>query len=62
MQIKDAVQAVRVLHRHVLPATEGPGSRLWARQAAGEGAYIKKWRLILRNLAFQVFRERHLSA
>jgi hypothetical protein len=27
---------------------------LWARVVAGEGAQVKKWRIILRNLAFQV--------
>ncbi|KAK9804437.1 hypothetical protein WJX73_000419 [Symbiochloris irregularis] len=52
-QIKEALHAVTVLHGHVLPGAGGDSSKLWARQAAGEGAYIKKWRLILRNLAFQ---------
>ena len=28
--------------------------RLWARQVSGEGAHVKKWRLIIRNLPFQV--------
>ncbi|KAL0026427.1 hypothetical protein WJX79_009181 [Trebouxia sp. C0005] len=27
---------------------------LWARQVSGEGLHLKKWRLILRNLSFQV--------
>ena len=27
---------------------------LWARQVSGEGAHLKKWRLILRNLPFNV--------
>ena len=31
---------------------EGP--LLWARQVSGEGAHLKKWRLILRNLPFNV--------
>lgn len=30
------------------------GTVLWARHVSGEGALVKKWRLILRNLAFQV--------
>lgn len=35
-------------------AAAGGPPRLWARQVAGEGAHHKKWRLILRNLSFQV--------
>jgi len=35
-------------------AAAGGRPRLWARQVAGEGAHHKKWRLILRNLSFQV--------
>lgn len=35
-------------------APGGPVSQLWARQVSGEGLHMKKWRLILRNLAFQV--------
>ena len=30
------------------------GLLLWARQVSGEGAHLKKWRLILRNLPFNV--------
>jgi hypothetical protein len=33
--------------------TEG-GVVLWARHVSGEGALVKKWRLILRNMPFQV--------
>lgn len=29
-------------------------SKLWARQLKGEGAMVKRWRLILRNLPFNV--------
>jgi nucleolar protein 4 len=32
----------------------GDEGRLWARVVAGEGAHVKKWRIILRNLPFQV--------
>ncbi|KAK9829098.1 hypothetical protein WJX72_003878 [[Myrmecia] bisecta] len=31
--------------------------KLWARQVSGEGLHLKKWRLILRNLPFQVKEE-----
>lgn len=27
---------------------------MWARQVSGDGALVKRWRLILRNLAFKV--------
>lgn len=27
---------------------------LWAREVKGEGAHVKQWRVILRNLPFQV--------
>ena len=30
------------------------GLLLWARQVSGEGMHLKKWRLILRNLPFNV--------
>jgi hypothetical protein len=30
------------------------GVVLWARHVSGEGALVKKWRLILRNMPFQV--------
>ena len=30
------------------------GLLLWARQVSGEGAHLKKWRLIMRNLPFTV--------
>ena len=35
-------------------AAPAEGARLWARQVSGEGAHLKKWRLILRNLPFNV--------
>jgi nucleolar protein 4 len=36
------------------PTGLGPATVLWARQVSGEGALLKKWRLIIRNLAFSV--------
>lgn len=35
-------------------APEGPVAQLWARQVSGEGLHMKKWRVIIRNLGFQV--------
>lgn len=64
MQVKSALQAVSRLHNRVLEpvtsATKGKeagasaGTLMWARQVSGEGLHMKKWRLIIRNLAFDV--------
>jgi hypothetical protein len=32
----------------------GPEVTMWARVLTGEGALVKRWRLILRNLPFKV--------
>jgi len=61
-QVKSALQAVAQLHNRVLePSERSAGSRkasagtlMWARQVSGEGLHMKKWRLIVRNLAFDV--------
>lgn len=67
-QNKDVMSAVSKLHGcDVTPANAQKGGRggteaapadgqqrLWARQVAGEGAHHKKWRIIIRNLSFQV--------
>ncbi len=56
-QVKAAFEAVTKLHGTALAghkqrqSSSGP---LWARQLKGEGAMVKKWRLILRNLPFHV--------
>lgn len=33
---------------------DGESTVLWARQVAGEGAHVKQYRVIIRNLPFQV--------
>lgn len=55
------MDAVAQLHGRALGKKKqsGPGATLWARQLKGEGAMVKKWRLILRNLPFNV--SSHLS-
>jgi nucleolar protein 4 len=65
VQVKEALSAVAKLHNYVLHEDELPGKKakkaatasgtlLWARQVSGEGAHLKKWRLILRNVPFNV--------
>ncbi len=64
VQVKSALQAVAQLHNHVLEPEEpiwkrrkagaSAGTLMWARQVSGEGLHMKKWRLIIRNLAFDV--------
>lgn len=49
-----AARVVQLLHGSTkLPCCRGP-HRLWAREVFGEGSKPKRWRLIVRNLAFRV--------
>ena len=53
--VSEARKAVTVLHRWAPPpraAEAAPG--LWARQLGGDGAQVRRWRLIVRNVAFSV--------
>lgn len=60
LQVKEACAAVTELHGTPLMLTKskkkasGDIPKLWARQLAGEGSMVKKWRVILRNLPFSV--------
>ena len=60
MQVKGAVDAVPKLHgksprqQQKGKSAGAPDELLWARQLKGEGSMVKKWRLILRNLPFNV--------
>ena len=53
--VPEARSAVTTLHRWAPPprsAEASPG--LWARQLGGDGAQVRRWRLIVRNVAFSV--------
>lgn len=65
--VKSALAAIAKLHGQALPQqSQKPAKRqkadkqdavahtIWARQVSGEGLHLKKWRLIIRNLAFKV--------
>ena len=55
VQVKAAFEAVTKLHGTALAGKkQAAQEKLWARQLKGEGAMVKKWRLILRNLSFNV--------
>jgi nucleolar protein 4 len=61
VQVKGAVEAVPKLHKAIIQsskstkgASAGERQQLWARQLKGEGSMVKKWRVIMRNLPFNV--------
>ena len=70
LQVKMAMEAVAQLHGQILRPKRVKKKRkkavesdmdasplefcLWCRQVSGEGAHVKKWRLVLRNLPFKV--------
>lgn len=56
--VSQAMKAVAALHGRKLPG----GGRLWARQLGGEGAKLKRWRVIVRNLPFDAKEEDLRSA
>jgi nucleolar protein 4 len=58
--VKDALSAVRLLHGVQKKFTPGKKSGhvvLWARQVSGDGLYLKKHRVVVRNLPFDVTEE-----
>jgi len=58
--IKHCIASVERTHRVFIPGRpvtgkgDKPQSQFWARQAGGEGAKWKRWRVIVRNLGFKV--------
>jgi hypothetical protein len=59
--VKDARAAVTKLHGATKFKGKSSGA-LWARQLGGEGALLKRWRVIVRNLSFQVTEEQLRAA
>jgi len=50
--VKTAIQAVEVFHGMKVPSSKD--QVLWCRQLSGEGAQVKKNKIIIRNLPFNV--------
>jgi len=55
---KDAMAAVAALHGQTVGGSKKKGAAggvsLWARQVSGEGLHLKRWRVVVRNLSFNV--------
>eukprot|EP00889_Picochlorum_renovo_P004692 jgi/Picre1/31722/NNA_007073.t1 len=55
--VKQALHAMKELHgseRRLGPGKKSPSIVLWARQVSGEGKHLKKWRVVVRNIPFNV--------
>lgn len=54
---KDMMTAIAMLHGKDVKLSKGkksPSVMLWARQVSGEGRYLKRWRVVVRNLPFDI--------
>lgn len=55
--VKQALHAMKEMHgseRRLGPGKKSPSVLLWARQVSGEGKHLKKWRVVVRNIPFNV--------
>lgn len=55
--VKQALHAMKELHgseRRLGPGKKSASIVLWARQVSGEGKHLKKWRVVVRNIPFNV--------